>query len=218
MVTFRSVATAAYCARQLYYRRQDASDAPLRPLVRRRRDLAFRYDTLLAATDAVLADLPLAVSPTQFRSQLNCVRERLSEWPALVNPTAEYLGVEGEDCRGLVHKFMDGTPPSLSMVFTGSPPSSGVWHPQRVHVVAAATALSDQENDRVLQGFAEYPAHGIVRKVPLDRRRTAEYRRALRTTQPLDEPPARTANRSKCAPCEYSEICGVPTRSLRSRL
>jgi CRISPR-associated exonuclease Cas4 len=44
--------------------------------------------------------------------------------------------------------------------------------------------------------------------------------RALETLEEVEEgvPPARTDDRAKCEPCEFSEECGVETRSLLTRL
>jgi len=75
---FTDLATAAYCPRKLYYRRtRDDRDSPdsVAPI----RNLAFRYGDLLdPETD--LADEPIAVTPTAYRSALGCSKARLDRW------------------------------------------------------------------------------------------------------------------------------------------
>lgn len=216
MLTFREVAVAAYCPRKLYYRRR-ASDAELGPPapVERVRSLATRYPTLLR-DDNTLADAPIEVTPTQFRSRLGSAKASLDAWDALVDPPARDVLVAGEDCRGKLHKRLPG--PSLSLVFAGEPPDNGVWHPQTVRLVAAAQALADEREAPVERVYAEYPAYGVIRSVTLDRRRVGAYREALRTARSVDGPPSRTDQQVKCDPCEYAEKCGAPTRSLLTKL
>jgi CRISPR-associated exonuclease Cas4 len=215
MTTFREVAVAAYCPRKLYYRRR-ACDETLGPppAVDRIRDLAFRYPAILEGGG--LDDAPIAVTPTQYRTNLGSAKARLEAFPALCDPPARDVLLDGEDCRGRIHKRLPG--PSLSLAFAGDPPDEGVWHPQSVRLVAAARALSCVESAPVDRVYAEYPAHGVIRAVDVGRRRRGAYREALRAARSVDSPPARTDSRSKCAPCEYSDRCGVATQSLRSRL
>ena len=216
MPTFREVAVAAYCPRKLYYRRR-ASDAELGPPpeVERIRALADRYPALLA-DETALREAPIAVTPTQYRSRLGAAKAGLDAWDDLVDPEARDVLVDGEETRGRIHKRLPG--PSLSLIFGGEPPENGVWHPQSVRLVAAATALADAERAPVERVYAEYPAYGTVRTVTLGRRRVGAYREALRTARSIDGPPARTNNQAKCEPCEHTERCGVQTRSLRSKL
>ncbi|PSQ44138.1 hypothetical protein BRD17_04735 [Halobacteriales archaeon SW_7_68_16] len=217
MHTFRELATAAYCPRKLYYRTRDP-DVPREPPpeVRERRDLAFQYERLLDDDDA-LADAPVAVTPTQYRSRLGQTRARLDDWDAVADPPERDVHLAGKDARGVAHKVL-ADPPRPSLVFTGDPPETGVWKPQTVRLVAAAKALAWERERPVETAFAEYPAHGVVRRVALTTRRTALYRSALRTADAIDGPPSRTDDRAKCSPCEYRESCGVRTRSLRSML
>lgn len=216
MPTFREVAVAAYCPRKLYYRRR-ASDVELGPPpeVERVRELAWRYPDLLADS-AALSAAPIDVTPTQFRTRLGAAKARLDAWEALCEPPERDVLVDGADCRGLIHKRLPG--PSLSLVFAGEPPDDGVWHPQSVRLVAAARALSDDLGAPVERVYAEYPAHGVVRPVNIDRRRAGAYREALRTARSIDGPPARTRQTAKCEACEFSPRCGVRTRSLLSKL
>lgn len=219
MHSFREIETAAYCPRKLYYRRkapEGFDEVPER--VRARRELAFSYEALLGE-DKAIRSAPVAVTPTQFRSNLGCARARLAtaDWERLVDPTERDAFLSGRDCHGRAHKRLTD-PPSASLVFTGEPPETGVWHPQSVRLVAVAKALAWEAETDVDRVFAEYPAYGVVRAVTVDTRRTAEYREAVRVADAIDGPPARTDNRAKCEPCEFSGECGVRTRSLRSLL
>ena len=216
-VPFSELSTAAYCPRKLYYQRRDEFEMPEEVEVRR--DLAFRYGDLLDSPVESLSDLPLVVSPAEFRRNLDRARERLSAvWPALRRPSDRERLVTGRECRGVVHKVLDLGVPTPSMVFTGDPPEQGVWEPQAVRAVAAAKALSWEHEQSVGRAFVEYPAHGIVREVDLTTRRKAAYRAALEAARSIDGPPPRLRGDSKCKPCDYREECGVKTRSLRSML
>ena len=218
MYSFRAVETAAYCPRKLYYRRNSPPEGDPPDEVRARREIAFAYDKLLA-DERALREAPIAVTPTTFRSQLGCAKARLGEdWNHIVSPDEREGFLSGRDCHGVAHKLFACSPPSASLIFTGKPPERGVWEPQSVRLMAVAKALSWERETAVKRVFAEYPAHGIIREVPVDGRRAAAYRKALRTVQTLDGPPARVDNRAKCSPCEYRGNCGVRTRSLRSLL
>lgn len=214
--TFAELATAAFCPRKLYYRRRDSDSKPPREIAAIRH-LAFQYDRLLAATDDTVATAPIAVDPPTWRQNVSRARASLDTWDALCNPTARRRYLEGRDCRGIADKVFDD-PAGVSLVSPGSPPAQGSWKPQRVRAVAAAKALAWERQAPVEHAYVEYPAYGIVRRVPLDGRRRAEYRRTLRTVRAMDGPPPRLANRSKCGVCEYREACGVETKTLRSLL
>jgi len=215
--TFRELETAAYCPRKLYYRRRDgAPDIPEE--VTQIRRLAQEYDRLLS-DDAALLAAPIAPDPATVRERLRAARDRLDDWAAVADPVETDVYLAGKDARGVAHKLVateDGPVPSL--VFAGRPPEQGVWEPQTVRLVAAAKALSWEREGRVARVVAEYPAHGVVREVEVTARRAGLYRRALRTAESIDGPPARADSDAKCAPCEYREHCGVRTRSLRSLL
>ena len=217
MHSFRDVETAAYCPRKLYYRRKSPDDVDVPAEVEQVRELAFKYETLLAS-DEPLEEAPLDVTPTQFRSNLGCARASLDCWDDLTAPARSNVFVSGRECYGIVHKIIESDAPSLSLVFAGKPPKQGVWEPQSVRLMAAAKALSWEREQAVERVYAEYPAHGVVREIDVDTRRSAAYRMAVRTADAIDGPPARTKQRSKCEPCEYLERCGVRTRSLRSLL
>lgn len=216
-VPFSELSTAAYCPRKLYYQRRDEFEMPEE--VEARRSLAFQYADLLDSPTSKLADLPLHVSPDEFRRNLERSRDRFSTvWPAIQNPAERERLATGRECRGIVHKVLDLAVPTPSMVFTGDPPQNGVWEAQSVRAVAAAKALSWEHEQSVERAFVEYPAHGIVREIDLTTRRKADYRHALEAAQSIDGPPPRLRGDSKCKPCDYREECGVKTRSLRSML
>jgi len=217
MHTFRDVATAAYCPRKLYYRHRDpAADEEIPQRVQARRALAFRYRELLESDPEIQA-APIEVTPTQYRSRLGQLRARLDAWDELVDPAGREVMLEGRDCRGIAHKVLEG-PPRPSLVFAGEPPDQGVWEPQTVRLVAAAKALAWERETSIETAFAEYPAYGVIREVPMTSRRNYDYKTALQTADAIDGPPSRTSNRQKCSPCEYQDQCGVVTRSLKSML
>ena len=215
MHAFRDIETAAYCPRKLYYRRRDPEETDPPVVVDERRELAFEYDALLDGKDLTTA--PIEVTPTQFRSQLGCARAQLNRWEEIVSPPERDVFLSGRECRGIAHKRLTD-PPSLSIVFGGKPPDNGIWRPQSARLVAAAKALSWEEETRIETVYAEYPAYGVVRQVDVGPRRTAAYREAVRIADSIEGPPARLDNDSKCEPCEYRGECGVRTRSLLSRL
>lgn len=216
-IPFSELSTAAYCPRKLYYQRRDEFKMP--DEVEARRALAFEYDDLLAGSNAALRDRPISVAPEAFRANLERARDRFSAaWSELRAPSDRERLLEGRECRGVVHKVLDLDVPTPSMVFTGTPPERGVWHSQTVRAVAAAKALSWENEVPVERAFVEYPAHGAIRELDLTTRRKAAYRTAVETVRALDGPPPRLRDDAKCEPCEYREECGVKTRSLRSLL
>ena len=155
-----------------------------------------------------------------YRRKLGETRARLEEvgrWRGLTNPADRNRLVTGKDCRGIVHKVLEN-PVEPSLLSAGRPPDRGVWEPQSVHAVAAAKALAWERGESVERAWIEYPAYGVIRSVSLSTRRTARYRRALRTVRELDGPPPRISDRSKCRSCRFADECGVRTRTLRSLL
>ncbi|WP_254272703.1 CRISPR-associated protein Cas4 [Haloarcula marina] len=215
--TFRELETAAYCPRKLYYRRRDGPpDVP--DDVESIRSLAFDYERLLT-DDAALLAAPIETAPATVRERLRAARDRLDCWADIVDPSARAVYLSGKDASGVAHKLLDTDEgPRPSLAFAGKPPEQGVWEPQTVRLVAAAKALSWERERAVDRAYAEYPAHGVVREIAVNARRTGVYRRALRTAASVDGPAARVDSDAKCAPCEYRENCGVRTRSLRSLL
>lgn len=215
MHAFSDLATAAYCPRKLYYRLRDG-DHEIPDAVRERRELAFRYPAL-ADPDADLSTEPIAVAPTQYRANLGCARESLAAWDDLCDPARSDVFLEGREARGVAHKVLED-PLSVCVVSAGEPPDEGAWRPQTVRAVAAAKALSWEAEVSVGHAYVEYPAYGVVRKLPLSTRRKALYREAIARAEAIDGPPARLSDDARCDPCEYRETCGVKTRSLRSLL
>ena len=218
MIAFHELSTAAYCARKLYYaRQQDEFEIP--DEVPEKRDLAYRYEELLGATDRDLAELSIELPPGDYRTNLERECERHADaWPELADPTDGETLLSGRECRGYAHKILALDSPVPSLLFTGEPPPDGVWGPHSVRAVAAAKALAWECETPVERAFVEYPAHGKIREVRLTTRRKAHYRRIVRTVDAIDGPPPRLKNRSKCEECEFKEECGVKTRSLRSLL
>ncbi|WP_226022352.1 CRISPR-associated protein Cas4 [Halomicrobium salinisoli] len=215
MHAFRDLEVAAYCPRKLYYRRR-ASDPEVPDRVETVRDLAFSYEELLDVDAAVLS-APIEPDPATYRERLERARSELSIWDDLVDPAARDAYLEGREARGIAHKVLDD-PPVPSLAFAGRPPEQGVWEPQSVRLVAAAKALAWEREQRVERAVAEYPAYGVIRPIDLTARRTGAYRRAVRTAESVDGPPARTDDEAKCDACEYRDECGTRTRSLRSML
>ena len=215
MIAFSDLRTAAYCPRKLYYARRHDREPPA--AVAERRSLAVRYGELVDAPDAAFAGLPTDVPPERYRRNLRRARDRFDDWQAIADPPRRDVRLSGKDCRGVAHKVIED-PPRPSLVSPGSPPEEGVWHPHAVHAVAAAKALAWERERPVETALVQYPAYGTVREVRLTTRKKAAYRRTLRAVESLDGPPPRLENRDKCNPCEYSDECGVSTRTLRSLL
>lgn len=215
MEAFTDISTAAYCPRKLYYRRKHGDETPPAD-VGSVRNLAFRYEELLDPR-CNLADEPIALTPTQYRSNLGSAKARLDRWNSLVDPAETRAFLRGKDANGIAHKRLTD-PPAPVIVSTGEPPDRGVWEPQAVRATAAAKALSWEQREPVETAYLEYPAYGIVRTVRLTTRRKAAYRSALNAVESLDGPPPRLRDDSRCDACEYRTECGIETRSLRSRL
>ena len=215
MPTFSELSRAAYCPRQLYYaRKHDDGEPP--DSVEEKQGLAFRYRELRTADDETLAALPIERSPETYREALDSLSTR-PVWEDLCEPVETGYYVEGKDCAGLLHKILPGDPPTPTLISPGEPPAEGVWKPQTVRAVAAAKALAWEREREIPRTLIEYPAVGVVRAVPLTTRRTATYRRVLRTVRAMDGPPPRV-NDDRCDSCEYRTECGVSTRSLKSLL
>ncbi|MFW5948436.1 MAG: CRISPR-associated protein Cas4 [Halolamina sp.] len=225
LVAASDLGRAAYCPRQLYYAREQGDREPPAE-VGTRRALAFRYPELRDASDATLADLPIAVSPAEYRGNLDDLAAG-ERWDRLADPAARDVLMTGKDCRGVAHKLLaakDGaeeatdSPPIPVLVSGGVPPPRGVWEPQTVRAVALAKALAWERAREIPRAIVEYPAVGVVRPVRLTACKTARYRELLRLVRGLDAPPPRLDDDAKCEGCDYREACGVKTRSLRSLL
>jgi len=237
LVAFSDLARAAYCPRQCYYARAD-DDRGVPSEVVETMELAHRYPVLRDGAD--LDAEPIAVPPSTYRDRLDALADR-PVWPALANPSERDLYLAGKDCHGITHKLLPGTavgtdgadddhdepntaadgptaPPVPVIVSPGAPHETGVWEPQSVRAVAAAKALAWEREREIPRALVEYPAHAVVRSVRIGVRRTAAYRRALRTARGIDGPPPRLRDSPRCEPCAYREECGIETKSLRSRL
>ena len=215
MPTFSDLSRAAYCPRQLYYARRDDARGPP-PEAKNRIQLAFRYDELRTADDETLAELPIECSPANYRTALAELSTH-ELWDQLCAPAERNYGIEGKDCHGRIHKLLAGDPPVPTVISPGNPPETGVWEAQSVRAVAVANALAWERQREIPRAIVEYPAVGVVREVELHCRRTAAYRRVLRTVQSMDGPPPRV-NDNRCESCDYRSECGVTTRSLKSLL
>ncbi|ESS06639.1 MAG: hypothetical protein A07HB70_01360 [uncultured archaeon A07HB70] len=214
--TFSDLARAAYCPRQLYHARRDDDRGP-GDRARERRELAFRYPTLADAPPERLAALPVDLDPPAYRARLRALVER-DDWPAIADPDARGVRLDGKDCRGVAHTLSEA-PPVPTFVSPGRPPDRGVWAPQRVRAVATTLALAWEREQPVERCRVEYPASAVVRSVRLTGRNRRRYRRTLRTVWRMErETPPRTDDHAKCGSCPYREPCRGKTRSLRSRL
>ncbi len=215
MQAFTDLSTAAYCPRKLYYKRTRNDHASPKD-VASVRNLAYRYEGLLGfETD--LASEPIALSPTEYRSNLGRAKARLDRWSEISDPSETRVFVSGKDAHGIVHKLLSD-PDTPIIVSPGEPPKQGVWESHSVWATAAAKALAWERKTPVEHAYVEYPAYGVIRRVGLTTRRKAAYRKALRTAESVDGPPPRLRNDARCDACAYRDICGTKTRSLRSRL
>ncbi|MCU4751873.1 hypothetical protein OB919_07740 [Halobacteria archaeon AArc-curdl1] len=79
LVPFSDLRMATYCPRKLYYARQQDNREPP-PHVGDIRNLAFRYDALLAMSDNALEAEPIALEPAAYRARLTRTRDRLKRW------------------------------------------------------------------------------------------------------------------------------------------
>jgi len=218
VIAFSDLASAAYCPRQLYYRRRD-DDREVPATVRERIELAYRYPELATAPDATLRRLPIRREPAVYRRNLTRMRDH-PEYDRLVDPAATRTVLTGRECRGVVHKLLAGDAdraPAPVVCSPGEPPEQGVFEPQSVRAVAAAKALAWERECEIPQTLVEYPAVGVVRTVRLTTRRKAAYRRTVRAVRAIDGPPARVDD-DRCRSCAYRETCGPSRRTLRSLL
>lgn len=69
-VPFSDLRTAAYCPRKCYYQRTSDADREPPPEVEAIRDLATRYEALLAAPVATLESEPIAIVAVRYREHL----------------------------------------------------------------------------------------------------------------------------------------------------
>jgi|AntRauTorcE11898_2_1112593.scaffolds.fasta_scaffold09778_3 CRISPR-associated exonuclease Cas4 len=238
MLAFSDLRTAAYCPRQLWYARQADRSPP--SSVAAVRDLATRYDDVLADSSHLDADAPgsvdasapgsldaetpgsldpelLEVPVAVWLDRVRAVREREPRFADLCDPAGTDVFLSGRECHGVASKVLPG-PPIPSLVSPGRPPEQGVWEPHAVWAVAAAKALAWERERRVDEAIVEYPRYGVLRRVRLTTRKKAAYRRTVRTVRELDTLPSQLEDTSKCTSCRFVEQCGVRTGTLRSRL
>lgn len=171
------------------------------------RELADQYESVLdPAPPDPLVDAPIAVTPTQYRTNLGCAKARLDAWEAIVDPAARDVYLVGRRCRGIAHKVLDD-PLAPSLIIQNDPPAGGVSRPQWVRAVAAAKALAWERETPVDRAFVEYPALGVIRRVRLTTRRTAAVERLVRRVRARAGPPLPLADRSVCEVRTSRTLC-----------
>lgn len=219
------VRNAVYCGRQAYYEsRRDACRVPS-PETRVLREVAYLYPTVVESpedavrraceTAGVEADLDLSDAAETLAEERD---EKPRVWDAVARPDREERYVESEGLCGTVDKLSFGDGVVASVVKTGEPPRNGVWRSERVEA-AAVRRLVETEGE-VEDIVVEYPRTGALRRVEVGRDDERSLKRALETLDEIEEgvPPARTDDRAKCEPCDFTDECGVETRSLLTRL
>ena len=139
--SFSDLALAAYCPRKLYYRRREGDRESL-PEAAALRDLALRYERALSPDgEEILAEAPIEVTSTQFRSNLGCAKACLDAWDSVADPDSGEVLLEGREVRGIAHKVLE-EPLAPAIISPGEPPEEGVWKPQTVRAVAAPVGRS----------------------------------------------------------------------------
>ena len=220
------VRSAVYCGRQAYYKSQRELCHVPSPETRVLREVAYLYPEVIESPDdAVRRACETAGVDVKF--DLSDVAERLREtrndrpsvWEDVARPDREERYVENERLRGTVDKLSFGEEGvTVSVVKTGEPPARGVWNSERIEAAAVRRlALTVGDVNRVV---IEYPRTGSVREVNVGKDDENALDRALEALEEIEDgvPPARTDDRAKCKPCEFSDECGVETRSLLTRL
>lgn len=225
-IPLSDLAMAAFCPRKLYYARgTDRSPPPEHEVavaVSRAYRALFATDTpdVLARLESggdVSVTQSLHVSPGRLVANLARQRDRLAAWDSLADPDDSDAFLRGKDVHGTASKVLRD-PAAPTIVSPGEPPPEGVWQPQSVRAVGLAKALAWEIERPVERAYVEYPLHGTIRRVDLTTRRTAVYRRTLRSVRAMDGPPPRLGTDAKCESCRFATECGVKTRSLRSLL
>ena len=190
------------------------------------RELAYVYPTVVESPDEAVrlacdvAGVEVEIDPSHAAEALAEVRDkRPAVWDDIARPDREERYVEGDRLQGTIDKLSfgdDGV--TVSVINTGEPPARGVWSSERVEAAAVRRLASTVgEIHRVV---IEYPHVGAVREIDVGRDDERALERALETLEDIEEgvPPARTDNRAKCEACDFSDDCGVETRSLLTRL
>lgn len=169
MYAASDLSVAAYCPRQLYYRRDDDCEVP--PSVAARRELAFEYERLLAADDASLSARPRSIGRTSGAlGSASTAGTRSSTRPI---GTASSQAGSGEGSRA--RSSTTRSPPRISARIATR--AGRLETPLRA--IALAKALSWEHEVAVETAFVKYPTHGIVREIALTTRRKAAYRDAV---------------------------------------
>lgn len=236
------VANAAYCGRKAYLARDEERGEPPAD-VAAVRELAYHYETLLdrptAAVRHVCDRVDAEPGTVAGEMELELILERLSGlrgdplWDAVARPVREETVLRSERFVGRLDKLVrlpstSGGPSNGAnaavlapvRVAGGRPPTDGVWHSQRVRCAALHALLAAHRDGVGDRAVVEYPRVGAVRAFRLqerDRRALADAVDALDGAT-RGHPPSRTSNPAKCNACRFRERCGVPTRSLRTRL
>ncbi|MFP4189079.1 MAG: Dna2/Cas4 domain-containing protein [Halobacteriales archaeon] len=220
------VRNAVYCGRQAYYESQREACRLPSPETRVLRELAYVYPTVVESPDEAVrhacevAGVEVEIDVSDTSEKLAEVRDkRPSVWDDIARPDREERYVESDRLRGTVDKLSfgeDGV--TVSVVKTGEPPARGVWSSARIEAAAVRRLVSARHDVRRV--VVEYPRVGAVREVEVGRDDERALGRALEKLEDIKEgvPPARTDNRAKCESCEFSDECGVETRSLLTRL
>lgn len=233
------VATAAYCGRKAYLARDEDGGAPP-PTVEAVRELAYRYPALVEHPEATVATVAEARSTTLDGLEPASIAGALARlrgsslWDAVARPWREETVLRTDRLVGRLDKIVrfpaevDGSDeggggepqPAPSLVATGRPPTDGVWRAQRVRCAALVALLDGNGYDAGDRVVVEYPRVGAIRPARIRRRDERALADAIDTlaTAERGHPPSRTTNPSKCNACRFREQCGVPTRSLASRL
>lgn len=196
------------------------------PETRVLREVAYLYPTVVESPDDAIqracnvAGVEVALELSEAAERLSGARdERPSVWDDVAHPDREERYIEGDRLCGTVDKMSfgdDGV--TVSVVKTGEPPRNGVWSTDRVEAAAVRRIVSSVHDFRRV--IIEYPRVGAVREVEVGRDDERTLERALDTLEEIDDgvPPSRTDDRAKCGPCDFSDECGVETRSVLRRL
>jgi CRISPR-associated exonuclease Cas4 len=220
------VRNAVYCGRQAYYESQREACPIPSPETRVLREVAYLYPTVIESPGEAVrracetAGVGVSLDLTDAAGALADAREkRPSLWETVARPDREERYVEADGLCGTLDKLSfgdDGV--TVSLVKTGEPPARGVWSSERVEATAVRRLASTV--GEVRRVVVEYPRVGALREVGVGRDDERALERAMEKLEDIEEgnPPARTDDRAKCEPCDFSEECGVETRSLLTRL
>jgi len=226
VIPFSDLARAAYCPRQLYYARRADDDRNVPGEARARIDLAFRYPTLVDASDATLRRLPIRRSPAAYRRNLSRLRER-ADYERLTDPEHERVFRSGKDCHGRSTRCsrLERTPTLRSppsshranrlRTASGSRRRSGPSpSPRRSHGSASVRYRARSSSTRASVPFARSSSR-LGRRPPTGGRcglftRSTAHRRASTT---IGAPPATTGIGAGPGGGRFGRCWGESTRS-----